>query len=165
MSEAAIRTTINRAIKTFVASVEKEQGFRVLRKPVTYEDFLSNKLLLVHAIERGIPYSLFQLIAQETPFSDTDWAGFLNLSTKSLQRYRAADDYAFKPVQSEKILALAEVTYLGKGVFGDSEKFYRWLTTPNYALGNLKPLELLKSSYGQDLVTDELHRIDEGIFV
>jgi hypothetical protein len=27
------------------------------------------------------------------------------------------------------------------------------------------PLELLKDSYGQELVIQELHRIDQGIFV
>jgi putative toxin-antitoxin system antitoxin component (TIGR02293 family) len=165
MSQAALKSSINRAIKTLVSQIEKQQGYRVLKQPVTYEDFLSNKLLLVHAIEQGVPFSLFQLIARETPFSDADWAGFLNLSTKSLQRYRMADAHIFKPLQSEKILALAEVTHLGKKVFGDSEKFYRWLTTPNYALGNLQPLELLKNSYGQELVVDELHRIDQAIFV
>jgi uncharacterized protein (DUF2384 family) len=45
------------------------------------------------------------------------------------------------------------------------EKFRLWLSTPNYALGNLPPRELLHDSYGKELVVDELTRINYGILV
>ncbi|MDO9038752.1 MAG: DUF2384 domain-containing protein [Lutibacter sp.] len=32
-------------------------------------------------------------------------------------------------------------------------------------MGNLKPIELLKDSYGKEMVMNELNRIDQGIFV
>jgi uncharacterized protein (DUF2384 family) len=38
-----------------------------------------------------------------------------------------------------------------------------WLETPNFALGNQKPFELLKDSYGKEMVMGELTRIDHGI--
>jgi len=60
---------------------------------------------------------------------------------------------------------LAEVTQLGETVFDSQEQFYNWLKRPNQALGNMKPLELLKDSYGKELVVNELTRIDQGIFV
>lgn len=155
---------IDRAVQVFVKEVEHDQNVALARKDITYRDFLSNKMLIVHSIRRGIPYQLFRLIQHITPFSLEDWAGFLNLSTKSLQRYQSAKEYIFKPIHSEKIIELAEVTNLGTGVFGDLEKFRLWLITPNFALGNLQPIELLKDSYGKDLVLNELTRIDHGIF-
>lgn len=155
---------IDRAVQVFVKEVEHDQNVALARKDITYRDFLSNKMLIVHSIRRGIPYQLFRLIQRITPFSLEDWAGFLNLSTKSLQRYQSAKEYIFKPIHSEKIIELAEVTNLGTGVFGDLEKFRLWLITPNFALGNLQPIELLKDSYGKDLVLNELTRIDHGIF-
>jgi putative toxin-antitoxin system antitoxin component (TIGR02293 family) len=60
---------------------------------------------------------------------------------------------------------MAEVTSMGLDVFGSMEKLGLWLNTPNYALGYLKPLELLKDSYGKDLVISELTRINHGILV
>ena len=120
-------------------------------------------MLIVHSIREGIPYRLFRLIREKTPFSEEEWAEILNISTKTLQRYRASRNHVFKPIHSEKILELAEVTSLGNSVFGP-EKFYLWLQTPNFALGNLKPKELLKDSYGKELVVEELHHIDQGIF-
>ena len=50
-------------------------------------------------------------------------------------------------------------------LFGEMEKFKLWLDTPNFSLGNLKPMELLKDSYGKELVISELTRINYGILV
>ena len=131
---------------------------------LTYSDFLSNKMLIIVAIRTGIPYSLFTLIQDTAPFSENDWAELLNISTKSLLRYKQSSKQ-FKPSQSEKILEMAEVTNVGLDVFGDMDKFKLWLDTPNFSLGNLKPMELLKDSYGKELVISELTRINYGILV
>ncbi len=37
---------------------------------------------------------------------------------------------------------------MGLDVFGNVEKLKLWLDTPSYALGKLKPIELLKDFYG-----------------
>lgn len=128
-------------------------------------DLLNDKLMLIKAIRVGIPFTLYNEIKNITPFSDDDWAGILNVSTKSLQRYKQEKDFLFKPIHSEKIIEIAEVSLLGNQVFGDSSKFKLWLNTPSYALGNMLPIELLKDSYGKEMVLSELHRIDHGIFV
>ena len=60
---------------------------------------------------------------------------------------------------------MAEVTKVGLDIFGDMEKLKLWLNTPNYALGQLKPIELLKDSYGKEMVISELTRISYGILV
>ncbi|MGB7209497.1 MAG: MbcA/ParS/Xre antitoxin family protein [Pyrinomonadaceae bacterium] len=60
---------------------------------------------------------------------------------------------------------MAEVTNVGMEALGDMEKFKLWLDTPNFALGNLKPMELLKDSHGKELVIGELTRIKYGILV
>lgn len=119
---------------------------------------------MILVIRKGIPYSFFNLIQHFTPFSEDNWADFLDISTKSLQRYKQ-NARVFKPIQSEKIIEMAEVTQVGLDVFGDMEKFKLWLETPNYALGNLKPVELLKDSYGKELVISELTRINYGISI
>jgi putative toxin-antitoxin system antitoxin component (TIGR02293 family) len=134
-------------------------------KSLTYDKFLEDKMLIIFAIRTGIPYSLFDLIQEYTPFSESDWANFLDISTKSLQRYRASSEHHFKPIHSEKIIEMAEVTNVGLDVFGNMEKLRLWFNTPNYALGSLKPIELLKDSYGKELVISELTRINHGILV
>ncbi len=129
---------------------------------ITYSEFLSDKMLMISVIRAGVPYALFDLIRNVTPFSEGDWAAVLGISTKSLHRHKQTSKQ-FKPLQSEKIIEIAEVTNVGKEVFGDMEKFKLWLDTPNFALGKMKPIELLKDSYGKELVLGELTRINYGI--
>ncbi len=131
----------------------------------TFEDLLADKLLLIQVIRVGIPFSLFDLIKASTPFTEGDWASILDLSSKSLHRYKAENGFNFKPAHTEKILEMAELTKVGLGVFGTMDAFKLWLNTPNYALGGMKPMELLLDSFGKNLVLDELIRIDHGIFV
>jgi putative toxin-antitoxin system antitoxin component (TIGR02293 family) len=158
-------SSIDAALNGFLKSIEQEKNIRFMEEKVTYKTFFNNRMLIVYSIRNGIPYSLFQEIRETTPFTESDWASFLNLSTKSLQRYKQEKEHIFKPIHSEKIIELAEVTNLGREVFDTVEQFYLWLNSPSVALGNLKPLELLKDSYGKELVISELNRIDQGIFV
>ncbi|WP_268847755.1 type II RES/Xre toxin-antitoxin system antitoxin [Flavobacterium aestivum] len=156
---------IDKAVQVLVKRVEQDRGYKLLNKKITYDEFLKNRMLIIHAIREGIPYELFNLIKEITPFSEENWASFLGISTKSLQRNKIKEDFIFKPLQSEKILELAEVTSLGNAVFDTEEQFYLWLNTPSFALGNLEPIELLRDSYGKEMVVNELNKIDQGIFV
>jgi len=156
---------INKALNIYLRKIEQSGKIRVPIKNVTYKNFFANRMLIVKLIRSGIPYSLFKHIKDITPFTENDWAIFLDISTKSLQRYKKDSDYIFKPIHSEKIIELAEVTNLGRDVFDSNEQFYTWLNSPSLALGNLKPIELLKDSYGKEMVLNELNRIDQGIFV
>lgn len=154
---------LEKAFQGFAKSLPSDFQFGVDRNRLTLESLLQNRLFLVQAIRRGIPYALFDLIAANSPFSSDDWISFLDISLKTLQRYKA-DGRDFKPIHSEKILELAEVTHFGMEVFGDMENFRHWLNTPSFALGKMKPIELLSDSYGKELVMGELNRIEHGIF-
>lgn len=157
-----ITTKLDKEISNIVKRSNFDKTFMSTTKDITYSDFLSNKMLMIFVIRQGVPYSFFSLIQHITPFTDDNWADFLAISTKSLHRYKQTSK-SFKSIQSEKIIEMAEVTNVGLDVFGDMEKFKLWLTTPNFSLGNLKPLELLKDSYGKELVISELTRINYGI--
>ena len=79
-------------------------NYTPLSKEITFDSFLEDKLLMVKAIRAGIPYSFFDLIKENTPFSENDWADYLDISTKTLQRYKASKDHSFKSIYSEKII-------------------------------------------------------------
>lgn len=131
---------------------------------VAFTDYLNDRLLMVEVIKKGITYSLFEEIQKLSSLTSQEWATILNLSTRSLQRYKEQDQL-FKPIQSEKIMELGEIFILGNEVFGDADKFKRWLETPSFAIGNVRPTDLLSDSFGQQIVTEELTRINYGIFV
>lgn len=129
---------------------------------ITWDSFLSHPLLITYLIREGVSYSFFELIQKYSPFDTEDWLRLLAISSKTLSRYKE-DEKPFKPMLSEKIIEMAEVTHAGMEVFGDMEKFRLWLDTPNFSLGKMKPFDLLKDSYGKELVLAELTRINYGI--
>jgi len=153
-------TEIVKQIATILKNTPHNNKYQISIK--TYEDFFSDKFLVISVIRTGVTFSLFESISSMAPFTIHQWATYLDISLKSLQRYKKQEQQ-FKPSLSEKIIELAEVTYKGIEVFGSKEKFELWLNTPNFALGNNKPIELLKDSYGKEMVIDELVRIEHGI--
>lgn len=162
---AKIEKELDKEIAAFLISNRFRYPSKLISKHFTYENFLNDKMLIIYAIRIGIPYSLFELIQSFTPFSENDWADILDISSRSLQRYKVISGHHFKRNHSEKIIEMAEVAKLGLDVFGNMEKLKLWLDTPNFALGSKKPLELLKDSYGKELVISELTRINHGILV
>lgn len=121
--------------------------------------------LLVACIRSGVSYDLFKNIQLWSPYSEEEWANFLQLSPKTLQRSSAAKDFRFKPIHSEKILQLSEVFLNGYAVFEDQTIFKSWLKTASIALGGVAPEELMQVSYGKDIVLTEINNIDHGIFI
>lgn len=57
-----------------------------------------------------------------------------------------------------------QVTVLGLEVFDSAVDFGAWLNASSHALGNRRPIELLRDYYGKELVLSELQRIDQGLF-
>ena len=70
-----------------IASFFSVNKINVPNRQITYEKFLEDKMLIIVAIRTGIPISLFDLIQNYTPFSESDWAEFLDISTKSLHNH------------------------------------------------------------------------------
>jgi len=132
--------------------------------PFSDDTVFNDKLQLVQVVKEGLNYAAFEKLCEIMEFSNDELAGLLRISTKTLQRIRA-NKKTLKPALTEKMLTLAEVFSMGFELFRDKEKFHIWLRTPSFVLGGSSPLELLKDSYGTEMVIGELVRTDAGIFV
>lgn len=158
-----ITNKLDREITSIIKRVRtKNHNYLISTETSTFSNFFLDRMLVVQVIREGITYSLFNLIQRYSPFTENDWSNLLDISTKSLQRYKQGAKN-FKSTQSEKIIEMAEVTNIGLDVFGNMDKFKLWLDTPSFALGNCKPIELLRDSYGKEMVVGELTRINHGI--
>ena len=79
-----------------------------------------------------------------------------------MQRYRK-ENKSFDLPQSEEILEIAMLFNRGVEVFGNLSRFNEWLGLENIVLGNIKPKSLLDSTFGINLLKEELIRIEHGI--
>ena len=137
--------------------------FELNEPSITYGT-LENKdaYSLISAIKEGIKYTFFEKLVKLSPFSISDWAAFLNISNRSIQRYKK-EGGRFNAVSSEKIVEITMLYKYGVEVFEDKEKFNTWLSIKNVALGGIVPKELLDTSFGIGLLKDELASIEHGI--
>lgn len=119
-------------------------------------------LALIERVREGIDYNTFSTIVADTPFELKDWSHYLDLSERTLQRYKK-ENSRFSPIHTEKILELALLNLRGIEVFGNEENFHTWLNSKSVALGGIKPRELMDSSFGIEMVRDELGRIEHGV--
>ncbi len=117
---------------------------------------------MMESVKRGISFDAFARISHKFPFTLQNWADFLHLSTKTLFRYEK-DNKTFEAPQSERILQIEMLRTKGIEVFGSEAHFMIWLQTENLVLGKKKPQDLLDSSFGIALLTDELTRIAHGV--
>lgn len=121
-----------------------------------------NIFSFIELIRSGIQFKLFKSFASQSPFSLNEWSNFLHISERTMQRYEK-EKRKFDALQSEKIIEIALLFKKGKEVFGNSENFNTWLESENLALGKIKPKSLLDSSFGLDLLKDELTRVEHGV--
>ena len=110
-------------------------------------------LYVIREVRKGIAYNSFSNAVKNVPLTLKEWSGILDLSERTLQRYKK-DKRAFDTLQSEKIVQVTLLIRYGRDVFGEEKKFNVWLNTENMSIGNVKPKELLDSSFGIDLLKD-----------
>jgi len=121
-----------------------------------------NVYSLIQTVRAGVDFAVFAAFATEAPFSPAEWSAYLHLSGRTMQRYKK-EGGTFDPLQSEKILEIMLLIKKGTAVFGDRENFNAWLNAMNVALGHVKPKDLLDSSFGINLLQEELTRIEYGV--
>ena len=83
---------------------------------------------LIQTTRTGVAYALFQNIMENSAFSIKEWADYLHISERTMQRY-TKEKKVFDPIQSERILEIALVYKFGVSVFGSKDHFDIWLST------------------------------------
>ena len=141
--------------------MELSQVARILGGQNVLGTRLQSRMDLVDLANRGLTKDAVSNLARHLSLSLKDMAALLPVTERSLQRYTSK--HHLNPTVSEQVLQIAEAAARGKEVFGGKARFLAWANQPSTALSNKRPLELLGSRFGTDLVLDELGRIEHGI--
>jgi putative toxin-antitoxin system antitoxin component (TIGR02293 family) len=110
----------------------------------------------------GIIKKALMNLSQQLSFSLSEIARILHISERTLQRY--ADDEKLSADTSERAILLSQLYQHGTLVFGDLENFKEWMRTPLPAFNYQPPISLLDTTFGFQLIQDELGKIAHGIF-
>jgi len=121
-----------------------------------------NEMDLVNLTRNGILKQAVTNMAAKLGITQDKICELLHMSSRNFQRLK--DNTPLDIYTSEQTIEMAHVYTKAHKIFVDEEAIKQWFQTPNYALGNQKPLDLLDTSFGVKMVSDVLGRIAYGVF-
>lgn len=119
---------------------------------------------MVEEAAAGVSVSAIFDLIQLTHLNKSFFAGMLNLSTKTLDRYHQVGKQ-LNPASGELILKIFSLFKKGEKIFGNMSEFQKWIEQPAYGLRFKIPKEMMQTSSGIDLIMEELERIAYGYVV
>jgi len=126
------------------------------------KDHEPDSMQVITLIREGVSGDSITRLADLISIPKNEVYNLLNLKARTAQRQVS------KNLDADKSGHLVQITRILQRcveVFEDLEKAKHWLKSPNYALGNQIPLNLLDTTEGIELVRDTLTRIEYGVFV
>ncbi len=128
-------------------------------------DKLTSKADVHSAIVHGVPYaSLFCLVDEARGLPEADVVKVLGISSRTLRRQSALPQKKMPPDVASKAWVLAETLARGAEVFGGREEAERWLSRPAMGLDGQRPIDLLQTLQGAEIVSDFLTRLEHGVY-
>ncbi len=114
---------------------------------------------LIDRIRLGVKKSDWKELIQRIGHTEKELEGLLPASISSMQKKKV-----YGKETSERIYELAKLYGLGYEVFDTKEDFKGWLMSPSKAFGGKCPFDLLDSSFGFELVEQEIIRIQYNVY-
>jgi putative toxin-antitoxin system antitoxin component (TIGR02293 family) len=115
----------------------------------------------IDLVRKGLPASAVQAAADYLAMSKKDLLSAIRIPVSTLT-LRTRGRKPLSPEESDKLIRLAEAVKRAIVVFGDEAEGKAWLNDPISSLGDRRPVDLLDTQDGFDLVMRTLGRIQFG---
>lgn len=117
---------------------------------------------LIQLARKGISKKSLLALAKQISLTIEEVATVLHISERTLQRYTPTT--LVKTEHADRAIELALLYERGIEVLGSEKAFSTWIKSPNIALGNEIPFNLLDTRIGFIMVLNILGRIEHGVF-
>ncbi len=149
-----------------VETVDVPSGQRVARVLGVAKLFRGHKgsAVAVHeALHAGLPRrALFRAIPAGIPVSTL--LPVFGISVRTFMRLKSDPDRLLDSEQSGRVWQFAELFANAEDVLGSQESAVEWMMSPAMALENRRPIELLTTPIGAQLVGDVIERMRHGVY-
>jgi putative toxin-antitoxin system antitoxin component (TIGR02293 family) len=106
----------------------------------------------------------FNSLSQNLLFTQLEWAAILHISDRTLQRY-LKEGKPFQGLYAEHLYQLENMAALGIQVFENAKLLDEWLRQPKTVLDKIIDFSALQSFWGVKLVSNELGRLEHGVYI
>ena len=122
---------------------------------------VKNSYDYIELSRKGLTAKQLKSILEYTNLSIKEIAEIISLSERQLLRYE--DDQVLRTDVSAQIIQIVELYEMGYEIFDREVDFQEWMNGEILGLGNVKPLSLLDTTFGIQMVVNELGRLEHGI--
>jgi putative toxin-antitoxin system antitoxin component (TIGR02293 family) len=138
----------------------------LLGAPSTLRKVPQSPLEAHEMLMNGLPSRALFYLVQNLAFLrwDDSFARAIGMSHRTYQRHAAVSAKPLSPEQSGRTWKLAEILAKATSVFGSKEEAEQWLERPAMGLDQRKPIDLLATPAGVELVEDFLVRLEYGVY-
>ncbi len=114
---------------------------------------------------QGLPCAaLVHLADHLRALSAQELADALGISARTLRRQKDQPDKALAADLASKTWQFAETLAQAIEVFGGRDAAERWMARPAMGLDGARPIDLLRTLQGTELVTEFLGRLEHGVY-
>ena len=158
------------AVATFIEAAARDlERYKASYKLLGGNRFVRHELHTradVHeAILKGVPYaSLLYFITNVKSLTEEDVVAVLGISARTLRRQRDTPKKAMPADLASKTWMFAETLAKASEVFGGQEEAEQWMSRPATGLDGQRPVELLQTLQGAELVNEFLGRLEYGVY-
>jgi putative toxin-antitoxin system antitoxin component (TIGR02293 family) len=112
----------------------------------------------------GVPYgSIVFLVSHIKGLLEGDVAKMSGISTRTLRRQSESPEKQMAADLASKAWLLAETLAKATEIFGGKEEAERWMSKPAMGLDGQRPINLLQTVQGAELVSDFLTRLEYAV--
>jgi putative toxin-antitoxin system antitoxin component (TIGR02293 family) len=131
-----------------------------------FSDHPVNSRSEVHsAIVGGVSYgALIHLISQVKGVLEADIAKVLGISARTLRRQSESPEKEMPADLASKAWLFAETLAKATDVFGGKEQAEAWMSKAAMGLDGQRPIDLLQTIQGAEVVNDFLTRLEYGVY-
>lgn len=144
------------------AAVQYETLRVILGGNISTKKSLSGDFDLIALSRTGVKKASLTSLAEYLGITMETMSNLLHSSYRNIQR--KDDNDLLDTLKTEKVLELASFAQRGIQVIGDKQSFAEWLQSPLTSLGNHSPLHFLDTSFGIQMLTKLLGRLEQGVY-
>ncbi|MDD2981917.1 MAG: MbcA/ParS/Xre antitoxin family protein [Crocinitomicaceae bacterium] len=124
--------------------------------------FDSNEILqIVHSSVSGGHKIYFTILKSISHSDDRELSEWLSISEKTFRNHKTTDKVT-KPSLREHAIMLISLFKHGIEIFGNQDKFKKWLKTENFYFGQKSPTTFIDTASGIKFIDDRLTGIEYG---
>lgn len=97
-------------------------------------------------------------------YNQQDLSQFLDVNASTISRWKSKNT-PLGSLRSKNILEVDQVIAKGVRLFGSRTSFKEWLYAINDALGDVRPIDVLKDPYGVKMVDNALEALSWGSYL